>query len=111
MFLWMMHQVNLDLISYFKEKGEYKYYEKELCWRLLNAKQELCFYRDSFGTFMLIFTKSHQYILSCPFLSMKVVVFDSSLRFISEMLSFCRKLKIIYSCFYEYLIRNRYVFH
>lgn len=81
MFLWMMHQVNLDLISYFKEKGEYKYYEKELCWRLLNAKQELCFYRDSFGTFMLIFTKSHQYILSCPFLSMKVVVFDSSFTF------------------------------
>lgn len=89
--------VNLDLISYFKEKGEYKYYEKELCWRLLNAKQELCFYRDSFGTFMLIFPRSHQYILSCPFLSMKVKLtmwcLTHHLRFVSEMLSFCRKLK------------------
>lgn len=45
----MKLDVNLDLISYFKEKGEYELYKKELCWRLLNAKQELCFQRSTFN--------------------------------------------------------------
>lgn len=93
----MKLDVNLDLISYFKEKGEYELYKKELCWRLLNAKQELCFQRDTFKVFMSIFPESHKYILSCPYLSKKVKVtmwcLIHHLRFVSEILVFCRKLK------------------
>lgn len=89
--------VNLDLISYFKEKGEYKYYEKELCWRLLNAKQELCFYRNSFRDFKSIFPESHKYILSCPYLSMKVKLtmwcLTHHLSIVSEILTIYKYLK------------------
>lgn len=93
----MKIDVNLDLISYFKEKELYEYYKKELCWRLLNAKQELCFYRESFTNFISIFPESHKYILSCTFLSTKVKLtmwcLTHHLRVVSELLSLFRKLK------------------
>lgn len=93
----MKIDVNLDLINYFKDEGKYETYEKELCWRLLNAKQELCFYRNTYREFISIFPESHKYILSCPYLSMKVKLamfcLTHHLRFVSEFLSLCRRLK------------------
>lgn len=90
-------EVNLDLIDYFKKEGKYDIYKTELCWRLLNAKQELCFCQETFKDFMSIFPESHEYILSCPYLSAKVKLtmwcLTHHLRFISKFLSFCRKLK------------------
>lgn len=94
---WMKIAVNIDLIDYFKREGVYGIYKKELCWRLLNAKQELCFSPVTYGEFLSIFPESHTYILSCPYLSRKVKLtmwcLTHHLRFVSEFASFCRRLK------------------
>lgn len=90
-------EINLDLITYFKEKEKYELYKKELCWRLLNAKQGLCFYRNSFRDFKSIFPESHKYIISCPYLSLKVKLtmwcLTHHLSIMSEILVICRYLK------------------
>lgn len=70
----MKIDVNLLTISFFKKEGEYDTYKKELCWRLLNSKQELCFQPETFKQFLEIHPESHKYILSCPYLSLKVKI-------------------------------------
>lgn len=91
--------VNLDLIAFFQKEGCFSFFEKELCWRLLNAKQELIFKTETFEKFKKIFPQSHQYILSCPYLSKKVKItmwtLTHHLGIVAYCAAFCRK--IVYS--------------
>lgn len=93
----MKIQVNMLAISFFQKEGEYDTYKKELCWRLLNSKQELCFQPETFKQFLEIHPKSHKYILSCPYLSLKVKItmwcLTHKLKPISMLATSFRKLK------------------
>lgn len=93
----MKIQVNLLAISFFQKEGEYDTYKKELCWRLLNSKQELCFQPETFKQFLEIHPESHKYILSCPYLSLKVKItmwcLTHKLKPISIIATSLRKLK------------------
>ncbi|WP_308502063.1 glycosyltransferase [uncultured Alistipes sp.] len=93
----MKIEVNIDLINFFKQEGVYSTYKKELCWRLLNAKQELSFEPASYDEFLAIVPESHKYILSCPYLNWKVKLnmwcLTRKLRLIAQFFSFCQKLK------------------
>lgn len=93
----MKIRANLLAISFFQKEGEYDTYKRELCWRLLNSKQELCFQPETFNQFIEIHPESHKYILSCPYLSLKVKItmwcLTHRLKLISQIATSLRKIK------------------
>lgn len=93
----MKIEVNLLAISFFKKEGSYENYKMELCWRLLESKQELCFRKETFEQFIKIYPESHKYILTCPYLSRKVKVtmwcLTHNLKAISIIATLFRRIK------------------
>lgn len=64
----------LDVIDYFKKEGVYQYYKKQLCWRILKSKQEWVLSTSTYNKFLDLYPESHNYILSCPFLNIKLKI-------------------------------------
>lgn len=64
----------LDVIDYFKQEGEYPLYAKQLCWRILKAKQEWILASEEHKTFLKTYPESHRYILSCPMINKKLKI-------------------------------------
>lgn len=62
----------LDVISYLKEEGAYNLYAKQLCWRVLKAKQEWILDPQCHELFMQTFPECHKYIWSCPMINNKL---------------------------------------
>lgn len=62
----------LDVINYLKAESEYDAYAKQLCWRILKAKQEwildICYHE----LFMQTYPECHKYIRSCPMINDKL---------------------------------------
>lgn len=87
----------LDLIHYLKEKHVYKYYEKQMGWRILKSKQEWVLDKDTYDKFLFLHPESHKYILSCPFINLKLKIMMWSLThhlsFISRFMLFLRSLR------------------
>lgn len=87
----------IDVINYFKIKGVYEYYKKELCWRILKSKQEWVLNTGSYYKFLAFHPDSHKYIWSCPFINFKLKVMMWSLThhmsFISRFMLLLRYLR------------------
>lgn len=64
----------LDVIEWFKEKGEYLYYSKQLGWRILKSKQEWLLSKDTQKQFIELMPETKRHIISCPFLNWKLKV-------------------------------------
>ena len=63
-----------SLLDYFKKEGVYQYYKKQLCWRILKSKQEWVLSTSTYNKFLDLYPESHNYILSCPFLNIKLKI-------------------------------------
>lgn len=64
----------LEVIDYLKEEGDYPLYAKQLCWRVLRAKQEWILSFEKHKTFLSTYPKSHRYILNNPMINNKLKV-------------------------------------
>ncbi len=64
----------LDVIDYFKQEGEYPLYAKQLCWRILKAKQEWILAPEEHDAFLSAYPESHRYILNNPMIKNKLKV-------------------------------------
>lgn len=53
-------------IAWFKERGVYEHYHKQMQWRLVKAKAQLVFL-NRFDEFRNLHPESHRYILTAPF--------------------------------------------
>lgn len=62
----------LDVINYLKKEEVYAIYAKQLCWRMLRAKQEWILDIQYHKLFMITYPESHKYILSCPLINNKL---------------------------------------
>lgn len=62
-----------DLYYYFASNND-NVYEKELCWRILKAKQEWILNPQHHSKFMAYLPNSHKHILSCPFINKKLKI-------------------------------------
>lgn len=89
--------VYLDAIKYFKSLGIYDSYNKELCWRVLKSTQEWVLNRNTHTDFLKYYPESHQYILSCPYLNIKLKIMmwclAHHLSTITDSIIYLRKLK------------------
>lgn len=87
----------LDVIDYLKRRGEYSNYEKQLCWRVLKSKQEMVLDINTYSDFLQFYPESHRYILSCPYLNVKLKIMMWSLTHhlscISKFMLLLRRLK------------------
>lgn len=87
----------IDIINYLKEKGLYKYYEKQMSWRVLKSKQEWILDRGTYNKFLNLHPDSHKYIWSCPFINFKLKVMMWSLThhlsIISRFMLILRRLR------------------
>lgn len=64
----------LDVIEWFKCRGVYADYMKQLCWRILKSKQDDLLDRNSLEKFIALVPESKKYILSCPYLNAKLKI-------------------------------------
>lgn len=62
----------LDVIDFFKRESIYDIYEKQLCWRMLRAKQEWILYPQFHEMFLSTYPECHKYIWSCPMINRKL---------------------------------------
>lgn len=87
----------LDVINYFKERGVYQDYAKQLGWRILKSKQEWVLNVKTYDKFLKLHPDSHKYIWSCPFINLKLKIMMWSLThhlvFISRFMLFLRYLR------------------
>ena len=64
----------LDIIGMFRRNGRYPDYERQLCWRVLKSKQELVLDESTYSDFVSLYPESNAYILSCPYLNVKLKI-------------------------------------
>lgn len=87
----------IDVINYLKVKGVYKYYEKQMGWRILKSKQELVLNEDTYDVFLKTNPDSHKYIWSCPYINLKLKIMmwtlTHNLTFVSKFMLFLRYLR------------------
>lgn len=60
-----------DTIRFFNDLNCYENLKRPLCWRVLQASQEMILRTDLFGTFRRLHPQKKQFIFSCPFLNRK----------------------------------------
>lgn len=61
-------------IDWLKGQDLLRYCEREMSWRVLNAKQDLALDEHTHSDFLQIYPESKQYIFSCPALNLKMKV-------------------------------------
>lgn len=61
-----------DIIEWFRHSCMYSHYEKPLSWRVLKSKQEFILDKRKWADFLSFYPESHRYVLSCPFLNLKL---------------------------------------
>lgn len=87
----------LDVINYFKERGVYQDYAKQLGWRILKSKQEWVLSVKTYDKFFKLHPDCHKYIWSCPYINLKLKIMMWSLThhfsLISRFMLFLRFLK------------------
>lgn len=66
--------VYTDIINFFKQQGVYKEFKKSMAWRSLKASQELALDINSFDDFCSYNPDKKKYILSCPFIGIKLKI-------------------------------------
>ena len=59
-------KVYLDIIDMMERNRELGTYEREISWRILKNKQDLCLNKSSHKEFLSIFPVSHRHITTCP---------------------------------------------
>lgn len=69
----------LDVIDFFKRRSAYSDYKKQLCWRILKSKQEWVLDTATYNKFLDFYPESHKYIISCPYLNVKLKIMMWSL--------------------------------
>lgn len=88
-----------DVIDWFKRKGAFDSYRKEMSWRILKSKQELVLNTATYNDFLSIFPESHDYIWSCPWLNFKLKLMMwclvHHLGFISRVMLKLRGIKVL----------------
>lgn len=62
------------IINFFKQKGVYNEFKKSMAWRSLKASQELALDINSFDDFCSYNPDKKKYILSCPFIGIKLKI-------------------------------------
>ena len=68
-----------DVIDFFKRRSAYSDYKKQLCWRILKSKQEWALDTATYNKFLDFYPESHKYIISCPYLNVKLKIMMWSL--------------------------------
>lgn len=63
-----------DIIEYLQHIGVYTHLEKQMCWRTLKAAQELALSTDRFNDFLAYNPDKAKYILSCPYIGVKLKI-------------------------------------
>lgn len=88
----------LDTIEWFKQEGVYADYEKQMCWRILKNKQDCLLDRKTYQKFINLVPESKKYILSCPYLNVKLKIMGwcltHHLQFVSRFFLWMRKLRL-----------------
>lgn len=64
----------LDLIEWLKKENEYEHYADLLNWKILNSKQEWLLNTKDFSKFLEIIPESNKFILTCPYLNVKLKI-------------------------------------
>lgn len=89
-----------DTIDLFKKKRLYNDYAETLSWRLLKSKQELVLNVSTYDKFLSMHPDSHKYILSCPYLNIKIKIMmwtlSHHLRFVAELFLYARNFRLKY---------------
>lgn len=63
-----------EMIDFFKSQGCLDDYIKELSWKILRCKQDWVLCVDKHKRFMETNQETHKYILSCPFINVKIKI-------------------------------------
>lgn len=63
-----------EMIGFFKGQGCLEDYIKELSWKILRCKQDWVLCADKHKWFMETNPETHKYILSCPFINIKIKI-------------------------------------
>lgn len=63
-----------EMIDFFKSQGCLDDYIKELSWKILRCKQDWMLCVDKHKRFMETNQETHKYILSCPFINVKIKI-------------------------------------
>ena len=88
----------IDIINLFKDNGTFVNYKKQMGWRILKSKQELVLDTKTYHEFMELYPESHAYILSCPWLNVKLKIMMwclvHHLRFVSVAMLWLRHVKM-----------------
>lgn len=86
-----------NLIEWLIKENEYEHYADLLNWKILNSKQEWLLNTKDFSKFLEIMPESNKFILTCPYLNMKLKITGwclvHHLSFISVSFLFLRHLK------------------
>ena len=86
-----------NLIEWLIKENEYEHYADLLNWKILNSKQEWLLNTKDFSKFLEIMPESNNFILTCPYLNVKLKIMGwclvRHLSFISVTFLFLRHLK------------------
>lgn len=63
-----------EVANFLRTQGVYDYFEKEICWRILNSKQDWILSKSTHDLFLNILPESNKYLIDCPYLNFKVKV-------------------------------------
>lgn len=87
-----------DLIEWLKKENVYKHYADLLNWKILNNKQEWLLDTRKFTKFLEVLPESNMFILTCPYLNVKLKIIAwclvHHLGFISVFILRLRRLKM-----------------
>ena len=87
-----------ELLIWLENEGSSGNYEDVLYWRILKGKQEYLLDTKTYSKFINTLPESNRYILSCPYLNIKLKIMGwclvHHLKFISLVFLFLRKLRL-----------------
>ena len=64
----------MDAVCWLREAGLYEALDREMCWRVLKSSQELVLDSSTYPEFLSFYPQCHRYILSCPYLNLKLKI-------------------------------------
>lgn len=83
-----------EIAEFLKGKGVYYYFEQEVNWRILNAKQDWILNPQTYELFLNTLPESNKYILDCPYLNLKIKILMwcklHNLGWVTDIINFLR---------------------
>lgn len=90
----------VNITDVFKQHKLYDTYKTVLCWKILRAKQDYVLYPQLHNKFLAIYPESHNYIISCPTINMKIKIM---MWLLTHRLGFFTRL----ICYLRYILNRK----